>query len=93
MLLCGRTGRFKVLIHSGIDFTVKLSNSRRMLATLNRESQDSCTFGFSRRQSGKNPFYSYFYRRGIGNHPGQSVDLCYDVVKKATEWPTQEHSI
>jgi predicted RecB family nuclease len=25
--------------------------------------------------------------------PGQSVDLYYDVVKKATEWPTRDHSI
>jgi len=26
-------------------------------------------------------------------HPSQSVDLYYDVVKKATEWPTRDHSI
>lgn len=25
--------------------------------------------------------------------PGRSVDLYYDVVKKATEWPTRDHSI
>ena len=25
--------------------------------------------------------------------PGESVDLYYDVVKKATEWPTRDHSI
>ena len=25
--------------------------------------------------------------------PAQSVDLYYDVVKKATEWPTRDHSI
>jgi predicted RecB family nuclease len=26
-------------------------------------------------------------------HPSQSVDLYFDVVKKATEWPTRDHSI
>ncbi|MCH8135032.1 MAG: TM0106 family RecB-like putative nuclease, partial [Proteobacteria bacterium] len=26
-------------------------------------------------------------------HPSQSVDLLYDVVKKATEWPTRDHSL
>jgi predicted RecB family nuclease len=26
-------------------------------------------------------------------HPTQSVDLYFDVVKKATEWPTRDHSI
>src|SRR5665213_195232 len=26
-------------------------------------------------------------------HPTHSVDLYYDVVKKATEWPTRDHSI
>ena len=26
-------------------------------------------------------------------HPGRSVDLYFDVVKKATEWPTRDHSI
>ena len=26
-------------------------------------------------------------------HPSRSVDLYYDVVKKATEWPTRDHSI
>jgi predicted RecB family nuclease len=25
--------------------------------------------------------------------PARSVDLLYDVVKKATEWPTRDHSI
>ncbi len=25
--------------------------------------------------------------------PGQSVDLYTDVVRKATEWPTRDHSI
>lgn len=25
--------------------------------------------------------------------PAHSIDLCYDVVKKATEWPTWDHSI
>jgi predicted RecB family nuclease len=26
-------------------------------------------------------------------YPNQSVDLYFDVVKKATEWPTRDHSI
>lgn len=26
-------------------------------------------------------------------HPSRSVDLYFDVVKKATEWPTRDHSI
>ena len=26
-------------------------------------------------------------------NPSRSVDLYYDVVKKATEWPTRDHSI
>ncbi len=37
---------YKVLTNSGIDFTVELSNPRRILAALKDESPNTCTFGF-----------------------------------------------
>lgn len=37
---------YKVLTDSGIDFTVELSNPRRILATLKDGSPNTCTFGF-----------------------------------------------
>ena len=37
---------YKVLANSGINFTVELSNPRRILATLKDEAPNTCTFGF-----------------------------------------------